>query len=252
MKKEARREEIVRLIDSLGEMDFKSLSEYFPKVSHMTLRSDLKALDSENRIIRTHGGLKAVGIIIGTDDFLSKKMIKNVKEKELIAAKALNLIKEDSCFFLDSGSTTTLLSLVIKDQSYLIYTTGLNCAINLARLTKARIVVPGGKLNRYSHSVYGHSAIREIERVNFDLAFIGVSAFDYELGFQVGSLEEAYLKEAAIKKAKKVIVLMDNSKIDKRKSFTIGNISDIDIIISDDKLPKQFIKLCEKNNVEIL
>lgn len=45
----------------------------FPDVSEMTLRTDLKVLDEEKKILRVHGCAKSVRVIIGTDDFLNRK-----------------------------------------------------------------------------------------------------------------------------------------------------------------------------------
>ena len=45
----------------------------FPDVSEMTLRTDLKVLDEEKKILRVHGCPKSVRVIIGTDDFLNRK-----------------------------------------------------------------------------------------------------------------------------------------------------------------------------------
>lgn len=91
--------------------------------------------------------------------------------KTEIAKKAKQLILPDTAIFLDSGSTTTELARIFPDQSNLIYTTGLSCATELANLTKPVIMLTGGQLNRYSISMYGISAIRELEQVNFHQTF---------------------------------------------------------------------------------
>ena len=53
---ESRRSAIVTLINEKGELTFAQLKEAFPKVSDMTLRTDLKNLDESKRIVRIHGG----------------------------------------------------------------------------------------------------------------------------------------------------------------------------------------------------
>lgn len=81
----------------------------------MTLRTDLKALDNTNQIIRIHGGAKSVQVVVGTDDFLNKRSFRNIKEKQIIAEKAINLLKPDTTIFLDSGSTATILASLFPD-----------------------------------------------------------------------------------------------------------------------------------------
>ena len=164
---EMRRNAIVQLINEKETVSFAQIKKKFPNVSEMTLRTDLKALDEEKKILRVHGGAKSVQVIVGTDGFLNRKSVHNISEKKEIARKALALLKPDTTVFLDSGSTATAFAEQIPDDSYLIYTTGLSCATKLAGLTKPTVMLPGGRLNRYSQSVFGISAIKELERVEF-------------------------------------------------------------------------------------
>ena len=249
---EMRRDAIVKLVNEKGSVRFSQIKEAFPNVSEMTLRTDLKALDEEKKILRVHGGARSVQVIIGTDGFLNRKSVHNISEKQEIARKALTLLHPDTTIFLDSGSTTTAFARQIPDRSYLIYTTGLSCATELANLSKPTVMLPGGKLNRYSQSVFGYSAIRELERVNFDQAFLGVTGFHPSVGFSCGISDEALLKETAIRQSGQVIALMDSSKIDVKCSFSFCRLSDIDVVVSDGKLPEEFLDECRKFGVQVL
>ena len=249
---EMRRDAIVQLINENGTVSFAQIKKAFPNVSEMTLRTDLKILDEEKKILRVHGGAKSVQVIIGTDDFLNRKSVRNIPEKQEIAKKALALLHPDTTFFLDSGSTAAVLARQIPDQSYLIYTTGLSCATELANLSKPTVMLPGGKLNRYSQSVFGFLAIKELERVNFDQAFLGVTGFHPSVGFSCGINDEAFLKQTAIRQSEQVIALMDSSKIGVKCSFSFCGLNDIDIIVSDGKLPEEFLDECRKYGVEVL
>ena len=64
----------------------------FPDVSEMTLRTDLKVLDEEKKILRVHGGAKSVRVIIGTDDFLNRKSVAILRKKRRLPKKP------QSCF----------------------------------------------------------------------------------------------------------------------------------------------------------
>ena len=70
---EMRRNAIVQLINEKETVTFAQLKEEFPDVSEMTLRTDLKCLDQEKKILRVHGGARSVQVIIGTDGFLNRK-----------------------------------------------------------------------------------------------------------------------------------------------------------------------------------
>ena len=249
---ETRRNAIVEMINENGTVSFAQLKEAFPHVSEMTLRTDLKLLDEARRILRIHGGARSVQVIIGTDDFLNRKSVRNIPQKQKIADKALTLLRPDTTVFLDSGSTATLFARQFPDQSNLIYTTGLSCATELAELSHPAVMLPGGKLNRYSQIVFGYSAIRELERVNFHQAFLGVTGFQTDAGFTCGIYEEAVLKQTAVRQSDQVIALMDSSKIGVKSSFHVCRLEDIDIVVSDGQLPKEFLAECERLHVTVL
>lgn len=249
---EMRRNAIVELINRNGTVSFSQIKEAFPGVSEMTLRTDLKLLDEKKRIVRIHGGAKSVETVIGTDDYLSKRSVRNIPAKQRIAEKALTLLRPDTTIFLDSGSTATTMARQFPNQSNLIYTTGLSCAAEFVGLSQPTVMLPGGRLNRYSQSVCGITAVRELERVNFSQTFLGVTSFSLQTGFTCGSNEEALLKQTAIRQAEQTIVLMDSSKVGMRSTFRICGLEEIDILVSDGRLPESLLEECRKRRVTVL
>lgn len=249
---EMRRNAIVELINKNGTVSFAQIKSAFPEVSEMTLRTDLKLLDKSRRIVRIHGGAKSVQVVIGTDDYLNKRSIRNIPEKQRIAQRAVSLLRPDTTVFLDSGSTATMLAHIFPDQSNLIYTTGLSCATELAGLARPSVMLPGGMLNRYSQSVYGFSAIKELERVNFHQAFLGITSYSPDTGFTCGINDEAILKQTVIRQSEQKVVLMDASKVGVRNTYKVCGLEDVDIVVSDGKLPEEFLEECRKTGVIVL
>lgn len=141
---EQRRNRIVAFINERSSITFAELKKEFPNVSDMTLRTDLRALDEEKKIIRIHGGAKAVTTVLGNDDKLVLREVRNVTEKEQLVAKALKLIRPGTTVFLDSGSTTTMLARNLPDQPMMIFTCSLTVAMELNRLEQAEVFVVGG------------------------------------------------------------------------------------------------------------
>lgn len=248
---EQRRQAIVELVNAKGSVSFSQLKDAFPQVSDMTLRTDLKALDAARRLVRIHGGAKSVEVVVGTDDLFGRRAVRNAEAKQRIAQKALSLIRPNSTLFLDSGSTTTAVARIMPDEPMLIYTGGLNCALELARLAVPRVLLPGGALNRYSLSVCGVSSVQELSRVNFDLMLLGVTAYSREAGFTCGVPEEAALKRAVIERSEQVAVLLDSSKLGLKTSCTICGLSQVDVILSDGQLPPDFLEECDRLGITV-
>lgn len=249
---EQRRNTIVDLVNQNGNISFAQLKAKFPQISEMTLRTDLKALDEAKRIVRVHGGAKSVDVVVGTDDMLSRRFVRNIEAKQLITQKALKFIQKDTTIFLDSGSTTTMLASCMPDQSNLIYTNSLTCAVELSKLKEPAVHVLGGMMNRYSMSVCGIHTIRDVSRINFDQAFVGVTSYCEQIGFSCGVDEETVLKQTIIRQAEQKILLMDSSKVGVKSTYSICGLEDVDIIISDDNLPGEFREACRKHHVQVI
>ena len=245
-------DEIVELVNRKGNISFAQLKEAFPSVSEMTLRTDLKALDEARRVVRVHGGVKSVEQVVGTDDLLSRRSARNAEAKQLIAEKAAALLRPNTTLFLDSGSTATAVARCIPDQPMLIYTSGLSCAMELAKLEKPHVSLPGGSLNRFSMSVCGAQSIQTMEEINFDLLLLGVTSYSPDTGFTCGVEDEARLKQTVLRRCEQKAVLLDSSKIGLKSTFHICDLSEVDIIISDGKLPAAFLQACRNAGVTVL
>ena len=244
-----RRDAIVALVNEKSNITFAELKKRFPQVSDMTIRTDLKALDEAKRIVRVHGGAKSVEQVIGNDDLLGKRAVRNVEAKQLIAEKAIKLIRPNTTVFIDSGSTTTLMANLFPDVQCVIFTNSLSCGIELSKLTKARVYIVGGLLNRNSLSVVRYSALKEMDPVNFDVAFLGATSYDEQLGFTCESAEDNAVKRMAISKSVQNIILMDASKLGRRGSFTIGHLNEVTDVVMDENVPDDFRQSCLRNNV---
>lgn len=249
---EQRREEIVTFVNEHGQVTFNQLKERFASVSDMTLRTDLKVLDQNQRIIRIHGGAKSFDNVAGNDDYLKYRSILNTDLKKEIANKANELIHPNQTIFIDSGSSTTLLSQLIQDQNNVFFTSGLTCAVELAKLEKSKVSIVGGIINSHSLSVHGVDAVEVLKNINFDIVFLGTTRFDFVTGFTCESLEDAYIKRAVVHRAKKVVVLMDSSKVNKSGTYTFCTLNDVSVVVSDSKLPMEIKDNIKNQGVMVL
>lgn len=247
-----RRQKIVELINREGQITFSMLKEAFPGTSEMTLRTDLKYLDDTGAIVRIHGGAKSLGTVAGTDGFLSLRTMCNQNLKEQIARKAVSLLNTHSTVFLDSGSTATLLARYMPDEPRQIFTSGLSCATEMAKLTQPYIHVIGGNLNRYSLSVSGSRSIIELQSYNFDICFLGVTSFHPELGYCCEGQEDCVLKQTAISRSLYTVALVDSTKIGKKNACCICPPNGVDAVVIDDSISDSQRSFWEKRGVQVI
>jgi len=231
-----RRQKITEIVNREGQITFSRLKESFPDISEMTLRTDLKYLDENGAIIRVHGGAKSIDTIAGTDGFLSQRIVRNQEKKLCIARKAVALVHGRGTAFIDSGSTTTLLSRYFPDEDRQIYTCGVSCATELAVLTKPEVHLLGGKMNRYSLSVAGGKSLLELQSCHFDICFLGVTSFHSAMGFCCESEGDCVLKQMALRQSDYKVALVDSSKFDLYSTHRICEVNGVDAVVSDDDL----------------
>lgn len=252
MNIEQRREKMVELINREGSVSFAQLKQAFRPVSDMTVRRDLEYLDRQKRIIRTHGGARSVEVLAGTDDLYLRRSTRNAEGKRLIAQKAVQLLQRNTAIFLDSGSTCTEFAKAVPDGPYMIFTTSVNCALELSRLSVAQVHVIGGRLNAASFCVNGATTLRELETINFQTVFLGTMGFSQSRGFTCGSEEDCAVKRAAIRQGEKVVMLMDTQKVEVTGTFTFAQTGDVNLLVTDGPLPERAARGFERNNIEII
>ena len=80
----------------------------------------------------------------------------------------------------------------------------------------------------------------------------GMAVYSPETGFACGVEEEALLKQTVLHRAEHVAVLLDSSKIDRRSTFRICGLDEVDTVISDGRLPPEFLSACENAGVKVL
>ena len=95
-----------------------------------------------------------------------------------IARTALRFIDRTATVFLDAGTTTRQLALLLSDWDALtIVTTDLEIAL-LLKETNIRLIVCGGEVQKKTGSVVGFFANQMLSEMRFDVAFIGTACID--------------------------------------------------------------------------
>ncbi len=250
---DVRRESIKRYVDENGDIQFRELEVLFPDVSSMTIRRDLAYLEEKGAIVRTWGGVKAVfRSDPASENLFSLRMTENVHAKKTIAQKALPYVETGRSILIDSGTTTMFLARMLPNQNFSIVTTAPNIAMEIIKNTSPTVTLVGGQLSRNNLTVSGANSINFIKNINIDIAIIAASGYSQKNGFTIGNFDEAELKKAIIKKAGKIIMLMDLSKMDRNMPYTFALLKEVDVLVCDRKPADDVLCLAEKLGVAII
>ena len=249
----ARREDIRHYIEAKGEVTLLELQEMFPDCSMMTLRRDLINLEEQGLVKRTRGGAVSIDRLGGViDGRYSQRVMDHTSAKMEIARKAIELIDFSCSLYIDSGSTTMFFAKQLPDLHCSILTSGVNTALELTKNPKHSITLLGGHLNHNTLSCGGAQAIEYLNTVNVDTAIMATSGFSLENGFTSGSYTDCEVKRAVISRARRTIMLLDNSKIDRSLPTTFARLPDIQVVVTDIKPADEIIAACNAAGVDLV
>ena len=245
-----RQGKILEMLKTRESMTVRELSETL-KVSLATIRRDLERLQRMGLLQRVHGGAVLKEKVAIEPDYAREKE-RFLPEKRAIARIAAQLVENNDVIFLESSTTVLQMVEFLKDKNNLtVITNSLDIAQEL-RDSHLDLFLIGGRWRRKTNSLVGTMADLSLSQMNFDKAFIGVSALDFETGITTPSLEEAQTKKSIIKASNKVIALCDHSKFGKKNFAFVAPLTSIDILITDNLVKKEDIENLERLGVQVM
>lgn len=196
-------------------------------ISESTVRRDLDELECERKLYRIHGGAEKLN---ASQEELSnvQKAIKNVKEKKEIVKAANEFINDGDVIFIDAGTTNEMLINRLINKNITVVTNSINHA-NMLLEKNVKTIVVGGFIKKSTNANIGHMAIEQIEKLNFDKAFVGMNGIDDKF-LTTPDIEEAAVKKSIIENARETYILADCTKIGKNSFAKVENIEKVTII----------------------
>lgn len=248
---EERKQKILEIIGQKEKVSVPELSNIF-NVSSVTIRNDLRELESASLIRRTHGGAMA-NIKSGLEIDLTERQVYNHDEKAAIAKRALGLIEDGDTIILDTGTTNyELARLLYQKNNITVVTNDIRIATIIEGFSSITIFLIGGILRKTFHCTYGCADGGMISELSIDKAFMGTNSLSPSKGASTPDINQAQMKKYMLSVADKVILLCDSSKIGKNSFIQFIPIDQIDTIITDDKLTDDFKERFEAKGVQVI
>ena len=245
-----RQDRIKEYIEEKNVVSIKELQELFPNVSLMTIHRDLDVLEATGAIVKFRGGARSVRYA-GDPEF-NVRMRDNNSGKLLIARKAMELIQPHSSIFLDASTTNLTLARNLPDMNLNIFTTGPSIALELCRLHNPVVTLCCGTINRKNLALSGQNTLEMLEKINIDMAFIGVSGCSVDAGFTCGTEGDMLVKRLVIQKARTSVVMCTQEKLRCLMPYTFATMKDVDYLISDSDMPEPFHKAAKESGTVLL
>jgi len=243
---EERRTVILNILDQAGRCRVIDLARELA-VSEVTVRQDLDVLEKQGLLNRTHGG----AILIAKRGFERPFQLEETAfrdEKARIGQVAAGLVSDGETIILDVGTTVTEVARNIQSRKGLtVVTNALNIAMLLEDSPEITVLVTGGTLRAKQHSLVNPFGQFILERIQVDLAFIGVNGIEAEHGATNANLAEAEMKSWFIKTARRRILVADSGKVGNVAFAKVATLQDIDLLITDEQAdPEEIARLQDK------
>jgi len=211
-------------------------------VSDMTIRRDLEVLARDGLVEKVHGGAVLPGTPASHDPGFEAKLVLERPEKTAIARAAADLVRPGMAIGLAAGTTTFALAQCLLDVPGLTIVTNSLRVTNVFSGTRgldsvADPVVLTGGVRTASDALVGPVADLTIRSLHFDLLFLGCYGFDAEAGLTAPNLAEAETNRTFIRVARRVVVLADHTKWGLVSLSSFADLSEVDVLITDDMLP---------------
>lgn len=220
-------------------------------VSEETIRRTTKALAKADLVRRVHGGSYLADAEAGAGVF--SRLGLRSGEKSRIAEAAAAMIPEGACIFLDVGSTSTFVAQSLGGRANLtVVTNSLNVAQSLGNSEGCRVFLAGGELRRTEWGAFGVDTVRYLENFQFDVAILSVDAIDADGGFLLAGQEEATVSRAVVDRTRRVIVVADHQKFNKRAPMVLCAPQSVDVVVTDQPVSAAFAQRFKDWGVELV
>ncbi len=235
MFNDERHNRILEIIESDGRVEVSKLSEIFD-VSLDTVRRDLKKLEEEGLLKRTHGGAVRIKPVGDAYDYETRKRLYS-KEKMAIAKRASEYIENHDTLLID-GSTTisALVPYLGAYEGLKVFTNNIQVATDIIRNHKhIKVFMIGGLLDVEHGSSLSHDAVAFIKKLHVNKVFIGSCAISHDRGLSASEIEDAAIKRAMLQAGEQVFILADHTKFTRESLLKIADVSKDYTIITDRK-----------------
>jgi len=255
---ETQRHNLIRdLLEEHGTVSIKMLVDEIG-ASEATLRRDLIKLSEQNELKQVRGG----AVLVHEEDRTIRRrhlagsaflgnLEREINAKHAIAACAVGLCSDGETIIINGGSTTYHMGAFLRRHTLTIMTNSLALGVDLIENSNNRVIFPAGEVHRKLSFILNplEDAVTDAYRASkYFLSACAVST----RGVMEADPLVARAEQRLATQADEVILLIDATKIGSNSSYAAFDLSQIDKVITDDRVDKEALKMFKKYGVEVL
>jgi DeoR family ulaG and ulaABCDEF operon transcriptional repressor len=246
------------ILDFLDETQFAGVRVLCEQLnsSEATIRRDLNKLAELGKIKKIRGGAEAIPSAVAPAAKISGKSFwldkeKNVQTKSLIAKRAVELCADGESIIINGGSSTFMMAEFLQERQMNILTNSFVLAHELLESSQNQITLPGGEVYRKQSIILSSFENDTTQNYHGSKMFMGCPGIS-----EVGVMETDPLlilaEQKLRKRAEKLIVLADSSKIGVKGNLIFSSLADVDVVITDSNANRATLDHFEQQGIEVI
>lgn len=245
-----RRQVILETVRANGAVGLKELAQLV-HTSAVTVRRDLRLLESQGLLDRFHGGAVSHGGLNHEPSY-SEKAHQAADEKAAIGELAATLVSEGDAIAIGAGTTTQALARRLTRYADLtVMTNSLLVAQALSRSRGVDVVMTGGSLRGSIFALVGSVAEQTLSSMRTRTAFVSGNGLSAERGLSTPNLLVAGVDRALVAAAQRVVVVADSSKIGLETMVQTVPVAGMHHLVTDGGAPAAVLNRFREQGVQV-
>lgn len=250
ISQQVRHEMIIELVTARGFVSVEDLASHFG-VTPQTMRRDINTLAADNRVRRFHGGASAAPSTQNTE-WSTRKQLQS-EEKSSIARLVASHIPDHASLFINIGTTNEAIAkALLGHQGLKIITNNLHVAAIVSGKADFDVIIAGGKVRSRDGGIIGEATMDFIRQFRVDYGIIGISGIDDDGSLLDFDYQEVRVSQAIIANSREVILAADHTKFGRRAVVRLGDLDEVDTLVTDKAPDEHFRTLLASKNLRVL
>lgn len=249
---EERHQEILRILTEKGRISNSEIQEKF-QVSYDSAKRDLRLLEEQGLLKRTHGGAipaRQIGSNV-IKNLSPDERVAEVKENYLaIAKEAVKAIEENDVVYITNASVGYLMAKNMGGVCCTVVTNSISIAEELRKKEKITVILAGGEMQA-NGCFYDSFALSLINRLRFDKCFVTSACVSAKFGLSIQKSRSVELTNAVINNSKTAYGLYPVEKIGFDSVISICPANKLKVIITDAEASEEDLTLFEELGIKI-
>ena len=250
---EERHEKILQLLEERGSISTSLIQLKF-KVGYDTAKRDLRMLEEQKKLKRTHGGaLPLRYVAAGKPAGVTCRDFGEIKPNYLaVAEQALSMLHDGEVIFITAATVGYFMAQRIPDHLHLrVVTNSIVMAEELRSKPNVSVILIGGEMDGKGNC-YDAFAVEMIGKLRFDTCFLTSAAISPDFGLSIQKSGAIPFWNAVLNASRKAVGLYPTEKIGFDSIVKICPANRLHVLITDDNIAEADLSAFIEQGIEVI